>query len=311
MKYFQIKRYLILILLFFCVFKNNAQNDKQQKAILLKLNEIHKPTFKTRDSLSYLYKVINEKAGYTNDTIIKNKLYQKIDELDVLASKNDAKELENELKFINEFPSNKIALEILMHKITKKESVEKIDKINSTFNNLSNELKYSATGLSLKQLIISLQNSVVGSRAPNFFVKDIKGTSWSLDMFKGKKYVLLTFWNSNSSISSKENVYLKDLHKKYSDKGLEIISISLDENMNDLMAAIKHQKTDMFINVSLITNKISIVDDYFVNAIPHKILIDKNGIIIERWYGCSNANKKKIATTLGNIFNQKNASTKK
>ena len=52
----------------------NAQDAKQQKEIINKLNEIHKPTFKTRDSLTTIYKAIYEKIGYTTDTVIKRNL---------------------------------------------------------------------------------------------------------------------------------------------------------------------------------------------------------------------------------------------
>ncbi len=299
----KIQQYIFILIIFFSITTGNAQDDKHQKAIINKLNEIHKPTFKTRDSIAFLYKVINEKVPNTNDTIIKNKLYHKISQLDILAAKNDAKELDNELHFIKQYPSNKIALEILTNKITKREAVDKINLIDLTFNNLSSELKFSPAGLDLKTSIINLQNSAVGSKAPNFYVKDIKNNSWNLGMFKDKKYVLLTFGNNSSTISRTENVYLKNLYQSYNNKGLEIMCVSLDEDLRDLSGSIRYQKTDMFINIPLATNKIPILEEYFINTIPQKILIDKNGIIIGRWRGSSDANNKNLSSTLSKIFN--------
>lgn len=280
-----------------------AQDAKMQKEIINKLQELHKPTFKTRDSLSLYYKAISEKISYTSDTIIKRNLYKKIEELDEISEINNAKELEGEFSFIREYTSNPIALDILYHKVTKRESSNYFETFNTLFNSLSFELQNCPKGIALKKMLDNFKNSNIGSQAPSFTVKDIRNSTLSLTAFKNKNYVLLNFWTSSSEACKAEISYLKNLYLKNNPYDLEIISISLDDSIEVLRKAIAYEKIDMWKHVPIIMNEeASLLETYFVNSIPQKILIDKNGIIIGRWRGSSESNQKEIDAVLGSLF---------
>lgn len=60
-------------------------------------------------------------------------------------------------------------------------------------------------------------------------LKDIKGNTRTLTELKGK-VVLLDFTAYQTQISSTHNYWLRDLYKKYADKGFEIYQVSLDTN---------------------------------------------------------------------------------
>jgi len=296
-------KFIVLILVaFFSITTSFAQDAKQQKEIINKLNEIHKKTFKTRDSLATIYKVIYEKIGYTNDTIIKNNLFKKIAELDVASFNNAAKELDREFGFVRQFSSNPIALDILHYKVTKLEAADKYEVFNSLFSTLSFDLQNSPKGLQLKEMLVNFKQSNIGSEAPDFEVKDIRNNKLSLSSFKNNSYVLLSFWNSTSQACSDENTYLKEVYLKYHQNGLEIVNVSIDENMEVLRKAIDFQKIDMFKNVPIISNDVPLLASYFVNSIPQKILIDKNGIIIGRWRGSNNSLKQEMNLVLSTLF---------
>lgn len=280
-----------------------AQDAKEQKEIINKLQELHKPTFKTRDSLAMYYKAISEKIGYTTDTVIKKNLYIKIDDLDEISAKNNAKELDKEFGFIRQYPSNPISLDVLYYKVTKRESANYCEVFNSLFSSLSSDLKNSPKGIALKEMLSHFKNSNIGSDAPDFNVKDLRNAILSLSSFESKKYILLNFWTSSSQACKDEVSFLKDLYLKNKQNGLEIISISLDESIEVLRKAIKYEKIDMWKHVPIIMNEEELLlETYFVNSIPQKILIDKNGIIIGRWRGSSVSNQKEINSVLGNLF---------
>jgi thiol-disulfide isomerase/thioredoxin len=296
-------KYIFLFFLVFISFSTiNAQEDKLQKEITTKLNEIHKPTFKTRDSLTKIYKIISEKINYTSDTIIRNNLFDKIYQLNVLSYKNDSKELDNEFAFISQFPSAKISLDILNYKVAKQEVIEKYENFNASFELLSFDLQNTPKGQQLKKQLVNLKNSSVGSKAPNFVVKEIRNTLVNLASYKDKKYVLLSYGNTTSKSCLDENIFLKEIFQKYNDTGLEIINIIIDDNMEVIRKGINIQKIEKFKNVPLILNDDSLLENYFVYSIPQKILIDKNGIIINRWSGANKIIKKEINLVLDGIF---------
>lgn len=292
----------IVLFIFFISFNITAQDAKQQKEIINKLNEIHKPTFKTRDSLATIYKVIYEKISYTSDTIIKNNLFNKINELDIIAAKNATKELENEFTFVKRYPSNPISLELLLYKVTKNEASNFYEVFNTLFTTLSLDLQNSSKGIQLKNALVNFEKSNIGSQAPDFTVKDIRNNTINLANYKNNKYVLLSFWKSTSQVCIDENIVLNELYSRYSQNDLEIITVSLDDNMEVLRKAIDSQKIEKFTTIPLLTNDIPLLENYFVNSIPQKILIDKNGIILARWRGSNHTIKKEINLMFSNLF---------
>ncbi|WP_339836496.1 TlpA disulfide reductase family protein [uncultured Flavobacterium sp.] len=302
MKGLKLKYIFLFVFTFFSILTTNAQDPKLQKEIINKLNEVHKPTFKTRDSLASIYKVIYEKISYTTDTIIKNNLFKKIDELDVLTDKNTAKELDNEFGFIRQFPSNQISLDVLLHKITKREATDKYEAFNALYSSLSFDLQNSPKGLQLKEQLVNFKNSNIGIDAPDFVVKDIRNATLSLSSFKNNKYILLTFGNTTSQSCIDENAYLKEVFQKYNQNGLEVINIAIDDNMEILRKSVIAQKIEVFKNIPLISNDVPLLENYFVYSIPQKILIDKNGVIIGRWRGSNSTTKKELNLVLGNLF---------
>ena len=302
MKDLKLKYYFLFVFVFSSVCMSHAQDAKMQKDVITKLTELHKPTFKTRDSLAIIYKAIYEKIGYTSDTVIKNNLLKKIEKLDVASIKNSNKELENEFSFIRQNPSSLISLDLLHNKITKREASDKYDTFNALFNSLNFDIQNSVKGVQLKNLLTNFKNSNIGVEAPSFVVKDIRNNTISLDSFKNNKVVLLNFQNTTSQACIDENVYLKEVFQKYNQNGLEIINVLLDDDMEVLRKAIEAQKIEPFKNIPLISNDIPLLENYFVHSIPQKILIDKNGLIIGRWRGSSASIKKEMNLIFGNLF---------
>src|SRR5258705_6782174 len=73
---------------------------------------------------------------------------------------------------------------------------------------------------------------------------------------------------------------LVELYKKYSEQGLEIVSVSLDDNKKEWLDAIKKDNMT-WINVSELKGwKTTIAKNYFISGIPFTFLVDKNRKII-------------------------------
>lgn len=123
--------------------------------------------------------------------------------------------------------------------------------------------------------------------APDFSIKDISGNIVSLEDFKGK-IVLLDFWATWCPPCNQTIPELIDLQKKYQDKGLVVLGVSIDDiNQTDnaKMADFVNSKK---INYTILRANEKIMTDYCGSTRPHIPLlffIDGNGMIVDTHQG--------------------------
>jgi thiol-disulfide isomerase/thioredoxin len=114
--------------------------------------------------------------------------------------------------------------------------------------------------------------------APDLSLPGMDDKPIQLSGLKGK-VVLLDFWASWCEPCRMTNPHLVKLYKKYHDKGLEILSVSLDSNQNNWKQAVAQDKMDWLqVNDNKGWNAPSAAL-YDVGAIPSSFLIDKQGTI--------------------------------
>jgi len=168
-----------------------------------------------------------------------------------------------------------------------------LDTLKSIYDNLPKQSQRSLIGkFTLKQIEDleskkeipkdSLKETLIGNPAPDFTRKDYSGKTIRLSDYKNKNYVLLDFWASWCIPCIAKIPEIKDLYNKYSEKGLTIISISLDEDSDKWLKAINKYQLKAWPQILSVedknnVNNVSLM--YNVSAIPHFILIDKQGKI--------------------------------
>lgn len=129
--------------------------------------------------------------------------------------------------------------------------------------------------------VASFSRLMKGSKAPDITGTNPEGKTLSLSSFKGK-IVMIDFWASWCGPCRKENPNVVRLYNKYHAKGFDIFGVSLDDDKDRWVAAIKKD--------GLIWNHVSelkgwqsaVCGVYGVDAIPQTFLVDKEGNIIDK-----------------------------
>lgn len=119
----------------------------------------------------------------------------------------------------------------------------------------------------------------IGQQAPELSLPGKNGDTIKLSSFQGK-IVLVDFWASWCVPCRRNNPFLVYLYKKYKNKGLEIYGLSIDEEKDRWLGAVKKDRLSW---PQVVDNKgwdAPSTLTYGVEAIPANFLLDKEGKII-------------------------------
>ncbi len=129
--------------------------------------------------------------------------------------------------------------------------------------------------------VARIRGVTVGSAAPEIALADTTGVPVNLSSLRGK-VVLIDFWASWCGPCRNENPNVVRMYNKFKDKGFEIYGVSLDQNKENWLRAIRNDGLT-WTHVSDLKYWQSVAaQQYGVNAIPATFLLDKNGNIIAK-----------------------------
>ena len=132
----------------------------------------------------------------------------------------------------------------------------------------------------LTELASTLEKIGIGEKAPEFVAYDEKGNEIKSSSLIGNGFVLLDFWASWCAPCRAENPNLVKAYSKYKDKGLNIVSISLDNNAERWKTAYTKDRLEW---LQLIDKKAWAGDGvvkFGIRLIPSNFLIAPDGKII-------------------------------
>jgi peroxiredoxin len=117
--------------------------------------------------------------------------------------------------------------------------------------------------------------------ASDFRLPTPAGDSVSLSSFRGK-VVLLDFWASWCAPCRVANKSLVKMYPRLKEKGVVVISISLDENRKSWVEAVKKDRLGWLQVREVRGWYSSVTTDWAVNKIPSTFLVDQEGNIVGR-----------------------------
>ncbi|MBP6432749.1 MAG: AhpC/TSA family protein [Ferruginibacter sp.] len=118
-----------------------------------------------------------------------------------------------------------------------------------------------------------------GALAPEITMPDTEGKSFSLSSLKGK-YVLVDFWASWCGPCRGENPNVVAAYNKFKDKNFTILGVSLDDNKEAWLEAIKTDNLTWKHISDLKKWNSPVVPTYGIEGIPYNVLLNPNGEII-------------------------------
>jgi len=266
-------------------------NDKYQEFKKINLTNYKKIQKFDKDNLEK-----GQKAQMANDTVAINQIMK--------GKKEIIKGMEEELvKFIKDNPKAYANLRALGY--VNQMGFRKPEEVKALFDNLDASLKKTAEGKQIadyfKQLDAQKNNTPpapqepqpeedaapkasvkVGDAAPQFSAPAPDGKQVSLTQAMGKKVTIIDFWASWCPPCRAENPNVVALYKKYHDKGLNIVGVSLDKTADAWKKAIADDK--------LTWNHISnlkywdepIAKQYGVEQVPTMFVLDASGKVVAK-----------------------------
>ncbi|MFN8415882.1 MAG: TlpA disulfide reductase family protein [Cytophagaceae bacterium] len=121
----------------------------------------------------------------------------------------------------------------------------------------------------------------IGKIAPDFALPDVNGKIIRLSSLRGK-YVLVDMWASWCGPCRQEMPNVVNAYQRFKGKNFEILGVSLDNNKDNWLKAIKSDKMTWPQVSDLQMWQSSIVSLYKIEGIPATYLLNPEGIVIAR-----------------------------
>ncbi len=241
------------------------------------------------------YPVLFDSSGYAHENL-DSSLLKKVeiiyDSLDLV-----------EYNYFDQHPTSYLTAYLLQFQARRLSQ----DSLAIFYNRLSDHLKNHVVTQNIRARLKNRKVGAVGTIAPKFHAKDTSGNDFYSGIIKGK-YILLDFWASWCVPCRENSPDLIELNKKYKDKGLRIVGVADDRDLNKWKEAIEKDKTNLWthvlrganheLKIKGLTDVNDIHDKFNISMLPSYILIDTNGVIIGRFQDNLNDLSKLLQTLL-------------
>lgn len=155
------------------------------------------------------------------------------------------------------------------------------EELAAKYEALGANAKASEPGKKIADRIQKLSAVAIGKVAPDFTLNTPEGNPLSMHSIKGKVKVI-DFWASWCGPCRGENPNVVAMYKELHPKGLEILSVSLDNDKEAWLKAIQDDQLTWNHVSDLKGWQSEAAQLYAVNGIPHLVVLDENNVIVAK-----------------------------
>lgn len=195
--------------------------------------------------------------------------------------------------YIQQHPGEEASAVLIRTYLMDPDDTRKMDEMLAL---LHSEVKESPLVKELEAFSKKIKQTAPGQEALDFTVKDIYGKELSLSDFE-RQYLLLSFAAPWCERCKTDNSYLKEIRKRFPEKELGMLTVTLDSDQTEMRNTIKKDSIGWYLVSDSSGYASQLIDLYGVNAIPKNYLIDNTGKIILR-----SENGKEIQETLAELI---------
>jgi peroxiredoxin len=143
----------------------------------------------------------------------------------------------------------------------------------------------------------------VGTSAPLFDIRSIKGDEYRLGDYLGKKPVILFFWSIFCGPCREEMPVLQNVFNKYGKEKLEFLGVNIDGKVTKAIEKFTNESGFTFLTLMDELNGMSlkVSDPYGVVATPIVYIIDKQGKI--SFVGVGKAEESALDAAVAKVMN--------
>jgi len=182
------------------------------------------------------------------------------------------------IDFVKKYPDSYVAYDVVKNNAF---VIEDPDSFESMFTALSQGFKNTDEGRKMEHDLAMAKKFAIGAQIMDFTQNDINGKPVSLSSLKGK-YVLIDFWASWCGPCRMEYPHIQKAYKLFKDKNFEVIGVSLDDNKDLWVKAIKDNHFEWVEVCDLKGRQNEVAAAYGIAAIPQSFLVNPDGVIIAK-----------------------------
>lgn len=182
---------------------------------------------------------------------------------------------ENEILFQN--PDAIASAYRLKMKITKLS----LKQLEEKFALLGPKARAATYGREVEDRIRRLRATTPGVQAPDFTAMTPEGNRISLYDIKAK-YKIIEFWASWCGPCRADMPNMVEIYKEFHPKGLEILGVSLDGDLESWKKAIRADGQSWLHCSDLGFKQSALAHLYVINSIPQTLVLDENNVIVAR-----------------------------
>jgi|WetSurMetagenome_2_1015567.scaffolds.fasta_scaffold05725_4 cytochrome c biogenesis protein CcmG, thiol:disulfide interchange protein DsbE len=144
----------------------------------------------------------------------------------------------------------------------------------------------------------------INARAPDFTLKKVTGENYSLEQNLGKGPIVLNFWATWCGPCILEMKNLKKTYARYAAAGLQMLSISIDDNKTQPQIP-SIVRTYKFPYTILLDENKDVYKAYHVANVPQIFIIDAQGNIVYNHQGYQKGDEKKVEAIVAKLIGDK------